>query len=50
MRPGFLAGTTYWFGDLPDYNNNELYRPETKIPWYKEFWVEKPFWEKYWKN
>jgi len=44
MRLGFLGDTEYWFsGHLGD-----IYKPETFIPWYKESFVEKPYYEKYW--
>jgi len=64
-RPGFLAGADYWFGDIyqptpgPQAwrrsssrpSDEHLYpRPQTKVDWYKEFWVEEPYWEKYWKD
>ena len=45
LRPGFLAGTEYWFGEITQ--SDELYKPETKVEWYDEFYVEDPFWEKY---
>jgi hypothetical protein len=65
MRPGFLEGTDYWFGDLPTTTNptwgqgwrrsssrpsdEHLYhKPQTKVEWHKEFWVDEPYWEKYW--
>jgi hypothetical protein len=54
MRPGFLAGTDYWFGQVDD-EKTETYRPEeydiyddeTKLDWFKQFWVDKPLWKKY---
>lgn len=43
MRPGFLGNLDdFWFG--------ELYKPETAVEWYKEFWVDEPYWEKYWSD
>jgi len=62
-RPGFLAGTDYWFGeawkptDLPDNwwrrsssrpSDEHLYPQEqTRIEWHKQGWVEDPVWTRY---
>lgn len=45
MRPGFLGYAEYWFSHLGD-----IYKPETFVPWYKESFVEKPYYEKYWQQ
>lgn len=50
-RPGFLSGTSYWFANWSKKNNQfAYYAPDTVVPWYEEFWVEEPTWEKYLKN
>ncbi len=61
-RPGFLAGTDYWFGDITQSrpapqtwrrsssrpsDEHLYYSPQTKIAWYDEFWVEEPTEESY---
>lgn len=64
MRPGFLGDLgDFWFGDIyqsvatPQRGRRSssrpsdehlYYSPQTKVDWYNEFWVEEPFWEKYW--
>ena len=66
MRPGFLGDLQdFWFGDITQANPPTQgwrrsssrpsdarlnYRPQTKIAWYDQFWVEEPYWEKYWDN
>jgi hypothetical protein len=62
-RPGFLAGTDYWFGELPPANApatpwrrsssrpaDTYYAPQTKVDWYNQFWVEEPVEESYLKD
>lgn len=64
MRPGFLVGNSYWFGDIyqptpppqtwrrsssrPS-DEHLYYTPQTEIPWYDEFWVERPIEESYFR-
>ena len=62
MRPGFLAGTDYWFGDIDQPTSSPqrwrrsssrpsdeylYYSPQTKVEWYNQFWVEDPVEEEY---
>ena len=64
MRPGFLGDLEdFWFGDIyqpssrPQGGRRSSSRPsdarlnwspQTKVAWHDEFWVEDPYWEKYW--
>lgn len=62
-RPGFLAGTDYWFGDIyqptsepqswrrsSSRPSDQYYAPQTKLDWYNEFWVEEPIEDDYLKD
>ena len=64
-RPGFLAGTDYWFGDIyqptpkPERwrrsssrpsDVHTYHAPQTKIAWYDQFWVEEPVEDVYWED
>mgnify|MGYP003970987419 CR=1 len=62
MRPGFLNGTDYWFGDIyqptpapqswrrSSSRSSDVHTypaPQTKLDWQDQFWVEDPVWEDY---
>jgi len=49
MRPGFLAGVDYWFGETPTYRPEvyDLYKDQTKLNWFDQFWASTPTWKKY---
>tara|TARA_B100000614_G_C14449645_1_gene453713 strand:+ start:369 stop:578 length:210 start_codon:yes stop_codon:yes gene_type:complete len=39
--------TTGWRRSSSRPSEEVYYRAQTEIPWYNEFWVEKPLWEEY---